>query len=192
MPIRTVEDQLRETVRRYRHVQGEHARQSEDSSLRRKRETELEELKSQFEGMLDHWVDDDALRAGWQDHLFEGGPEPDLEGEIPPVYKGRSKVGSILVVRPNDSGEWEYVVDGSLAAHHPEGWRYGGPGGMHFAGQAFEEVLDAPAEAVEALRAHFADPSGEPPWQWAPALIREGLIDMHFSLTDRGRRLIEA
>jgi hypothetical protein len=192
MPTRTVEDQLRATVRQYRHAQGEHARQSEDSSLRRKREAELKELESQFESILDRWLDDDALRARWREHLFEAGPEPEPEGKVPPIYKGRSEVGSVLVVCPNDSGEWEYVLDGSLTAHHPPGWRYGGPGGMQLVGQAFEEVLEAPAEAVEALRAHLANPTAEPPWQWAPKLFEDGLIDIHFSLTDRGRRLIEA
>lgn len=191
MPTRTVEDQLLETVRRYRHVQGEHARQGEDSSLRRKRELELKALESEFESMLDRWLDDDALRAQWREHLFGSAPEPKLEGKVPPVFKGRSEAGSVLVVCPNDSGEWEYIVDGSLIAHHPSGWRYGGPSRLHFVDQEFEEVLDAPDQGVDSLRAYLADPSGEPPWRWAPSLLEDGLIDIHFSLTDRGRRLVE-
>jgi hypothetical protein len=192
MPTREVEDQLREIVQHHRHAQGEHARQSEDSSLRRKRETELKELESRFESTLARWVNEEPLRAAWRQHLFEAGPEPELERKVPIVYKGRSEAGAILLVRPNDAGHWEYIVDGSLAAHHPPGWRYGRPSQLRLVEQSFEEELGAPDEAVEALRVHLADPSGEPPWRWAAALHEDGLIDLDFSLTDRGRRLVEA
>lgn len=192
MPTRVVEDQLREIVREYRHVQGEHARQGEDSSLRRKREAELKDLESRFEITLERWLDDDALRAQWREHLFDAKPEPKLEAKVPPVYKGRSEAGSVLQVCPNDAGEWEYFVDGALTAHHPPGWRHGAPDRVRFVDQSFEEVLEAPAEAVDALRSHVADPSSDPPWEWAAPLFEDGLIDIHFSLTDRGRRLLGA
>jgi len=98
----------------------------------------------------------------------------------------------VLLVCPNDAGEWEYIVDGALTAHHPPGWRHGGPGRLQFVDQSFEEVLEAPTDAVDSLRAHVADPSGDPPWEWAASLFEDGLIDIHFSLTDRGRRLLGA
>jgi hypothetical protein len=184
------EDLLHRIVEEYRHVQGEHERQSEGSSLRRRRQAELKGLESQFESILARWFPDEALRHQWREHLFRGGPEPKPKRELPPLFKGRSETGSVLTVRPNDANEWEYVVDGTLEAHHPPGWRYGGPAQVELLGQHFEEVLDVPHEALEALRRHVSSPSDEPPWEWAAALFEDGLVDIHFSLTDRGRRAV--
>jgi len=96
MPTRVVEDQLREIVREYRHVQGEHARQSEDSSLRRKREAELKDLESQFEMTLARWLDDDALRAQWREHLFDAcsmrSPSQSSRVRFHPCTKGARKL----------------------------------------------------------------------------------------------------
>jgi hypothetical protein len=184
------EDLLQRIVEEYRHVQGEHERLSEGSSLRRKREADLKELESHFETLLARWFPDEALRQKWRGHLFRGGPRPKLERELPPIFKGRSDAGSVLTVRPTDADEWEYVVDGTLEAHHPPGWHYGGPTRVELVGQQFDEVFDAPDDALEALRAHVSDPSDEPPWEWAQALFEDGLVDIHFSLTDRGRRAV--
>lgn len=184
------EDLLRTIVQEYRHVQGEHERQGGGSSLRRKREADLKDLEAQFENLLTRWFSDEALRHEWREHLFRGGPEPELKRKLPPLFKGRSDTGSVLTVNPNDADEWEYVVDGTLEAHHPPGWRYGGPARAQLVGQQFDEAFDAPDEALEALRAHVANPSEEPPWAWAPALFEDGLVDIHFSLTDRGRRFV--
>jgi hypothetical protein len=35
-------------------------------------------------------------------------------------------------------------------------------------------------------------PSGGSPWEWASELFRDGLIDMNFSLTERGQRFTQS
>jgi hypothetical protein len=53
--------------------------------------------------------------------------------------------------------------------------------------QRFTEIFGAGPEAVDALRAFTSNP-GPPPRAWALELLRDGLIDRHFALTERGRR----
>jgi hypothetical protein len=46
---------------------------------------------------------------------------------------------------------------------------------------------------LEVLRTHVAEqPSGGPPWEWASELFADGLIDMDFSLTERGKRFTQS
>jgi hypothetical protein len=44
-------------------------------------------------------------------------------------------------------------------------------------------------EALTALE-EYRGAGGEPPWQYASALLADGLIDVHFELTPRGRRVL--
>ena len=56
-------------------------------------------------------------------------------------------------------------------------------------GKEVEETFDASEEAVRAL-ADFLDEGGSPPWEYAAELLADGLIDVHFDLTPRGRRAL--
>ena len=51
------------------------------------------------------------------------------------------------------------------------------------------EIFDASPEALAALDAYRRD-GGEPSWQYASELLADGLIDVHFELTPRGRRAL--
>jgi len=54
-------------------------------------------------------------------------------------------------------------------------------------GAQFREVFDAVPAALRALR-DFRASGGDPPWGHAAALLAEGLIDVDFGLSARGRR----
>jgi len=56
-------------------------------------------------------------------------------------------------------------------------------------GMDFVELFDASPEALAALDAYRRD-GGEPPWQYASELLADGLIEVHFELTPRGRRAL--
>lgn len=58
-------------------------------------------------------------------------------------------------------------------------------------GTEVEEVFGVSPEALQALAA-FAERGGEPPWEHAAELLADGLIDVHFELTPRGKRALAA
>src|SRR5688572_22535003 len=58
---------------------------------------------------------------------------------------------------------------------------------LEIGGHPFQERFAVPREAVLALAALATTPGGEPPWAWARALYEDGLIDLDFGLTPRGR-----
>ena len=52
------------------------------------------------------------------------------------------------------------------------------------------ETFSASTEALDALSAFLHDDGSAPPWDYASELLSEGLIDVHFALTPRGRRAL--
>jgi hypothetical protein len=56
-------------------------------------------------------------------------------------------------------------------------------------GFEFDESFAASPEALQALAA-FREEGGEPPWEHAAELRAEGLVNVHFDLTPRGRRAL--
>jgi hypothetical protein len=111
------------------------------------------------------------------------------------LFKGRSSAGSVLEVRQRADGDCDVLVDGArlegVAAAEELAEREI-PLTFKIDDQEFQEIFEAPTAAVAAARAHFSDPSGEPPWQHAAALAADGLIDGTFALTARGRRALAA
>jgi hypothetical protein len=57
-------------------------------------------------------------------------------------------------------------------------------------GTEFREVSDANRSALGALR-NFSASGGDPPWEHASALLTDGLVDINFALTARGRRALD-
>jgi len=65
----------------------------------------------------------------------------------------------------------------------------GHPAMFRLDGTEFREVFDVEPSAVRALR-DFSASGGEPPWEHASARLADGLIDLDFALTARGRRAL--
>lgn len=191
MSNKVPEDELRKIASEYRHIQGEHKREGESGSWRRRQGAQLSDLETRFEQILDHWFPDETMRAQWREHLFRAAAEPAPVHSAPRLYRGRSESGSIMDIFETQGGDWEYIVDGTVAKRSGAGKSMDAL--VHLGGQTFEEVFDAPAEALEVLRTYVAEqPSGGPPWERASELFADGLIDLHFSLTERGQRFIQS
>jgi hypothetical protein len=106
------------------------------------------------------------------------------------VYKGRSEAGSIIEVRSERSGGLAVEVDGAVvqrldAEQVPIARRR--PAVFRLDGVELRETFDADPDALRALN-DFLSSGGTPPWQHTAALLADGLIDVNFSLTPRGRR----
>lgn len=185
------EDELRKIANEYRHIQGEHAREGESGSWRRRQKAQLSDLETRFEQILERWFRDEATQAQWREHLFRAAAEPDPIHEVPRFYRGRSESGSVMDVFETESGDWQYIVDGTVAKRSKA--LKSTDAVVQLAGQTFEEVFAAPPEALEVLRTYVAEqPPGGPPWEWASELLADGLIDTNFSLTERGQRFIQS
>jgi hypothetical protein len=84
------------------------------------------------------------------------------------------------------------MVDGTLRQRLPRKLTFGDshPVVVNFADQKWTEISRANEPALQALGDYFASPIGEPPWQLARMLFADGLIDTNFSLTPRGKRIL--
>jgi hypothetical protein len=157
--------------------------------------TRLARLEAHVERLLEEFVADEAARAGWRRRLHEGSPAPEEPPTLAPalLFRGRSGAGSLLEVRQRPDGDCDAFVDGRhferVAAAEDFAEREV-PLSFTIGRQRFREIFAAPAPAVAAARAHFASPTGEPPWQHAATLIEDGLIDGTFALTARGSRAL--
>ena len=63
---------------------------------------------------------------------------------------------------------------------------------LHFRwdGKEIAETFNASEEALTALARLRYDPDSSPPWEYASELLADGLIDVHFDLTPRGKRAL--
>jgi len=187
---------LERIVAEYHHLRAEHRRAGREGSVRRHLQARLEELERRFERLLEEWVAEERVREAWRGHLHGDAPAPPEPEPVPPLlFKGRSRVGSIVEVRERPGGDCEVVVDGTLveiasAGELKEERR--APLTLRAGGEEFREIFAAPAPALAAARAYFARPAGEPPWEHAAELAADGLIDHTFALTARGRRALAA
>lgn len=57
-------------------------------------------------------------------------------------------------------------------------------------GMRCRETFTASPGSLAALRRHVSAGAGEPPWEHAPELLRDGLVDPDSGLTPRGRRAL--
>jgi hypothetical protein len=57
-------------------------------------------------------------------------------------------------------------------------------------GVEVRETFGADPSALKALADFYEQEGSHPPWLHAAELLRDGLIDVHFDLTPRGRRAL--
>jgi hypothetical protein len=185
-------DQIESLAASFRHVREEHRGKQPESSVRRRLGDDVQDLEARVETLLTQWVPDPDQRRAWRAHVYEGEAPPadDLERR-PPVFKGQAESGSRIEVRPQEDGRYDAVIDGRPADRLPADVRFSA-GPLPIAGQDWRETTDAPPEALSALRRYVSGEDGQPPWEWARPLFTEGIIDVNFGLTDRGRRILES
>lgn len=180
----------------YHHAQNELKREPLESATRRRLEDSLLDVRERFDQLLAEWVEEPGLREEWKQHLHNRAAAPAGPPPIDPIiFRGRAEVsGSIVELRGKRGDEYEVVVDGSVVERIvAEDFPSDGPYRFRLDGTAneFDEVFDVSPEALEALRRFTAD-GGSPPWDHAPELLSDGLIDTHAGLTPRGRRALAA
>jgi hypothetical protein len=189
---RPLREELETLVRHYHRLQNEHKRAAPESGIRRRLEERLLRVRERFDRVLEEWVPDEELRAEWNDHLHSRAREPHRPQALRAlVYRGISEAGSTLEVH-NRGDELELWIDGTLVerivakkAFEPTDK----PARLSIDGFEFYESFAASSEALRALGA-FREDGGDPPWEHAAELLADGLINVHFDLTPRGRRAL--
>jgi hypothetical protein len=190
LPLREELDAL---VHRYYHLRNEHERSQPESAMRRRLEDELLEVRERFERLLEEWVSDPELQEAWREHIRNRAPVPPEPPAIRPlVFQGRSDVSGSTVDVRRKGDELQVEVDGTLLERVAAEKDLSVPTpALRFRlnGTEFEETFNASPEAVRAL-ADSLDQGGSPPWDYAAELLADGLIDVHFDVTPRGRRAL--
>jgi hypothetical protein len=192
MPV-TARDRLETIVADYHHAHSEHRRAGVEGSVRGTLHTRLERLEAHFERLLEESVADEAAREAWRRSLHEGSPSreppsPCCSSRVVHQPARCLRFGSERM--ETATCWWTARLEGVAAAEELAEREI--PLTFRIDDQEFQEIFEAPTAAVAAARAHFSDPSGEPPWQHAAALAADGLIDGTFALTARGRRALAA
>jgi plasmid stabilization system protein ParE len=185
-------EELEALARHYHHLQNEHKRKRPEGAVRRQIENRLVQTRERFDRLLEEWVPDRELREAWRQYLHNRAPQPDGPPAVQPlVFQGVSDAGSLVEIR-GKGDELEVKVDGTpvervvaekdFAVDRPV---------VRFRlnHSEAEETFSASLDALRAL-ADFLDDGGTPPWQHASELLADGLIDVHFDLTTRGRRAL--
>jgi hypothetical protein len=190
VPLR---EELQTLAHWYHHLQNEHQSASPESGVRRRIESDLLDVRERFDRVLDEWIPDEALREEWRLHLHNREAAPDGPGSIEPlVFLGVSEVSGSTVAIRGRPDDLRVEVDGTLAERIVAGKDFAAvvpPVHFRLNDNTFEETFSAPGDALDAL-ASFLDEGGTPPWEHASELLADGLIDVHFDLTPRGRRAL--
>jgi hypothetical protein len=190
LPVREELDAL---AHRYHHLRNEHQRASVEGSVRRQLEERLLDVHERFERLLDEWVPELELREAWLEYLKKRTAEPEGPPPIQPLaFKGVHETsGSVGEVRGRDD-DAQVWVDGTLVERmvaQKDFTQEVSPAVFRADGMEFVEMFDASSEALAALD-EYRSSAGEPPWEYASELLADGLIDVHFELTPRGRRAL--
>ena len=186
-------EELEALARHYHHLQNEHKRAPLESSMRRRIEERLLEVRQRFDRLLEEWVPEEELRRVWWEHLHYRAPVPSGPPAIRPlVFYGVTDAGSVLEVRGKKDEELEVRVDGALTERvvaEKDLSSVTPPLTFRVDGIEAHETFTAYPEALDAL-ADFLDDGKPPPWDHASELLSDGLIDAHFAMTPRGRRAL--
>jgi hypothetical protein len=198
MTTRHPEKLLDSLVSEYHHVREELRREGKEGSWRRRFETKLEDMQADFERALSRWVQDDDQRRQWREHIYHQASRPDgLELGEPPLFVGESQSGTSIFVRL-DGDDTVVTADGSIADRRPappDEELERTPRSLLrkvFPNQEVREVFGAPEPALGEFVEFVLGGGGEPPWEHARELYSDGLIDVDFSVTGRGRRLVNS
>lgn len=185
-------EEVEALARYYHHLQGEHERARPESAVRRRLENRLERVTERFERVLADWVPEPDLQTAWRAFLHRKGPEPSGPSTIRRlVFQGISEAGSVVEIRRRGE-ELEVEVDGSLFERFGAEREFSGQAVSRYRLEGVEvrETFGADPSALKALADFYEQEGSHPPWQHAAELLRDGLIDVHFDLTPRGRRAL--
>jgi hypothetical protein len=186
-------EQLEQLAAEYHHWSQEYRREGEQGSTRRTIEKHLKDLDEHFDSLLAHWVDNEPVRQAWYEHLRHDGPRPEDElVQYPPIFVGHSDSGSEVQIRPNAEGTYDVLVDSIRADRLLAEMTFPQNSPTRIVGQEWMETTNLNATALAAFRRFFAGGKGKiaAPWEWARVLYGDGLIDVNFGLTARGRRIL--
>jgi hypothetical protein len=188
LPLR---EELAALVHHYQHLHNELEHEKPEGSTRRELEDKVLDVRERFDRVLDEWVPDEELREQWREYIHNRRPEPDEPTPIEPLaFQGFTDAGSVVQVR-GKADEYQVWVDGSLqdriaarkdlSVDKPV---------LHFRWDRKEiaETFNASQDALAALAQYRDERDVSPPWEYASELLADGLIDVHFDLTPRGRR----
>jgi hypothetical protein len=192
LPLR---EELAALVHHYQHLHNEVEHEKPEGSTRRELEDKVLDVRERFDRLLEEWVPDEELREQWREYIHGRRPEPDKPAAIEPLaFQGVTDAGSVVQIR-GQADEYGVWVDGTLqeriaarkdlSVDKPV---------LHFRwdGKEIAETFNASDDALNALAGHRDDPNSSPPWEYASELLADGLIDVHFDLTPRGKRAIAA
>ena len=192
LPLR---EELAALVHHYQHLHNELEHEKPEGSTRGELEDKLLAVRERFDRLLDEWVPDEELREQWREYIHNRRPEPDEPDPIEPLaFQGLTDAGSVVQVR-GQADEYQVWVDGSLqeriaarkdlSVDKPD---------LHFRwdGKEIAETFNTSEEALTVLARYRYDPELSPPWEYASELLADGLIDVHFGLTSRGKRALAA
>jgi hypothetical protein len=188
LPLR---EELAALVHNYKHLHNELVHENPEGSTRRELEDKLLDVRERFDRLLDEWVPDAELQEQWREHIHGRRAEPDEPVSIDPLaFQGVTDAGSTVQVR-GQADEYQVWVDGSLqeriaarkdlSVDKPV---------LHFRGDGKEiaETFNVSEDALNALARYRDESDPSPPWEYASELLADGLIDVHFDLTPRGKR----
>jgi hypothetical protein len=185
-------EELETLARYYHHLKNEHKRAAPGGAVRRRIEDKLLQVGDRFERLLVEWVSEPDLQRAWRDHLHNRAPAPSAPSSIQRlVFRGLSDAGSVVEIRAAGD-ELKVEVDGALMERlAPENAFPADRPVVRFRlnDSEFDETFGASQDALRALAA-FRDEGAPPPWEHASELLADGLIDVHFDLTPRGRRAL--
>lgn len=184
-------DELEQLISEYHHIQNEHHHTGPGGAGRRHMSTRMADIEQRFEQLLTHRGVSESERAGWRRRLRHCAPAPAASAPAAPVlvFKGRAESGSVVEIRALPEGGYAVALD---RAPFSRLRRWDDVPSFQIDGRQFSEIFDTPPEALSALRAYCAHPSGPPPWQYASALTEDGLINRDFALSARGHRAMGA
>jgi hypothetical protein len=184
---------LQALVHHYQHLHNEVEHEKPEGSTRRELEQKVLDTRERFDRLLEEWVPDEELREQWREYIHGRRHEPGEPARIEPLaFQGVTDAGSVVQVRAQ-ADEYQVWVDGSLqeriaarkdlSVDEPV---------LHFRwdGKEIAETFNASEDSLNALAAHRDDPDASPPWDYASELLADGLIDVRFGLTPRGKRAI--
>jgi hypothetical protein len=188
LPVR---EELAALVHQYQHLHNELEREKPEGSTWRELEDRVQDVRQRFDRLLEEWVPDEELREQWREYIHGRRPEPDEPDPIEPLaFQGLTDAGSVVQVL-GQADEYQVWVDGSLqeriaarkdlSVDKPV---------LHFRwdNKEIPETFNASEDALNALAAYRDDRDASPPWEHASELFADGLIDVHFDLTPRGKR----